>query len=109
MRKISKADAAHLEAVQVAADAATTARDVAKRASEVAQQVADKAAETADKVLLFAQDMQYIKTDIKEIKDKLDNKYVTKEEFSIVRSLVFGLVALILTAFVGGLVFLVFK
>jgi hypothetical protein len=79
------------------------ARDVAEEATCVARDVAKRASEVAEKVLLFAQDMAYIKTDIKDIKDKLDNKYVTKDEFSTVKAITYGLVTLIMIAVVGGL------
>ena len=55
--------------------------------------------------------------------DKLDRKieegfrevrneltcYVRKEEFSTVKSVVYGMVGAVLMAFIGGLIFLVFK
>ena len=100
--------AAH-EAARIAAEAAQIARDVAQKAADTAQKVSEKAAETAEKVLLFAQDMKNIKDDISEIKRKLDNKYVTKEEFVVVRALVYGFASLVLIAFVGGLTYLIFK
>lgn len=61
------------------------------------EEAVKKYAETNERVLLFAQTMQYIQTDIKEIKEKLDNKYVTKEEFSTVKSIAYGFVGLICT------------
>lgn len=44
---------------------------------------------------------------IEEINKKLDEKYVTKESFDPVKTLVFGLVGLILTGVVGALLGLV--
>ena len=35
--------------------------------------------------------------------------YVRKEEFATVKSVVYGMVGAILTAFIGGLIFLIFK
>lgn len=35
--------------------------------------------------------------------------YVRKEEFATVRSIVYGMVGAVLTAFIGGLIYLVFK
>lgn len=46
---------------------------------------------------------------IKEIKEKLDKNYVTQDEFRPVRSIVYGLVGLILTAFAGGIVAMVMR
>lgn len=50
-----------------------------------------------------------IKDDIRDIKLKLENDYVTQQEFEPVKKLVYGLVALTLTAVVGGLLALVVK
>ena len=52
---------------------------------------------------VMANDVRRIKTDVIEIKQRLDSKYVTKEEFDPVKKLVYGIVALILTAVVGAL------
>jgi hypothetical protein len=35
--------------------------------------------------------------------------YVRKEEFATVKSIVYGMVGAILTAFIGGLIYIVFK
>lgn len=62
-----------------------------------------------DKVELavIANDISRIKTDITEIKERLDEKYVTKDEFEPVKKLVYGIVGLILTAVIGALLGLV--
>lgn len=54
-------------------------------------------------------DLEYIKRDIGEIKQTLKADYVTREEFSPIRSIVYGMVGLILTAVIGALVALVIK
>lgn len=43
------------------------------------------------------------------IESMLDNKYVTKEEFYPVKTLVYGVVGLMLTTVVGALVLMVIK
>ena len=94
--------------MQRIADAAKVAERVAQQAVIAARKVVDDAAETARKVLLFSQTIEYIQKDIQEIKLKLDQKYVTKEEFSTVRAITYGLVSLVLVAVVGGLMTLLF-
>lgn len=47
--------------------------------------------------------------DIDEIKENLQKQYVTKDQFDPVRNLVYGVVALLLTGFMGTLVTIVFK
>lgn len=96
-------------AAQVAAEAVTVARDVAMRAAETATKVAELAAKTQESVLLFGQDLAYIKIDIAEIKEKLDSRYVTKEEYKVVKAIVYGMCGSILLAFVGGIVSMLFK
>ena len=59
---------------------------------------------------VVANDITYIKsemTDIKVIMEKMDNKYLTRREFEPVKTIVYGLVAIILIAVVGALVALV--
>ena len=54
-------------------------------------------------------DVSYIKDKLDEVSCKLESKYVSKDEFNVVRNLVFGTCSIILTAFIGGLVFIIFK
>jgi len=112
MEKVNKKNLAEHKAINeaacAAAEAAKVAREVAEQAVVTAQKVVERATETAEKVLLFSQTMEYIQKDIAEIKLKLDQKYVSKEEFSTVRNIVYGLVSLILVAFVGAIFTLVF-
>ena len=56
----------------------------------------------------MAKDIGYIKDEIKEIKENLDNKYVQRSEFTPIRSIVIGMVAIVLTSFLGGVISLVF-
>jgi hypothetical protein len=98
-----------LRQAEVANQAAQVAKDVACEAKEVAKKVVEEARANAEKVLLFSQTMEYIQKDISEIKTKLDNKYVSKEEFATVKSIVYGLVSLILIAVVGAGISILFK
>lgn len=54
-----------------------------------------------------AASIKYIQRDIALINDKLDDKYVTKDEFRPVRNVVYGMVGIILTAVILALVYLV--
>jgi hypothetical protein len=51
--------------------------------------------------------IKYIQRDIAKINEKLDDTYVTKDQFEPVRNIVYGLVALILIGVVGALLALV--
>lgn len=64
---------------------------------------------TQESVALMTQDMGYIKDDIKEIKDIINFRYVSKEEFDPIKKIVYGVVGLLLTAVVVALVALVLK
>jgi hypothetical protein len=100
---MTKATAA-TTAITEAADRA--AAIVAKAASDAATTVAN-AAVAANQLL--NNDIGYIKQDIKEIKEKLDNKYVTVESFDPVRRVVYGLVGVVLVAVAGALIALVIR
>lgn len=51
----------------------------------------------------------YIQRDVTDINSKLDKSYVTKEEFAPVKTLVYGMVGLVLTAVAGALITLVLR
>lgn len=56
---------------------------------------------------VIANDIGYIKDDVKEIKATLSHQYVSKDEFEPIKRIVYGVVGLILVAVVGALVSLV--
>lgn len=66
---------------------------------------------TTDKVVLaeIKKDIEYIKCDVKEIKGKMEQDYVTQEEFKPIRNIVYGMVTMTLTAVVGALLTLILK
>jgi hypothetical protein len=66
---------------------------------------------TTDKVVLaeIKKDIEYIKCDVTEIKDKMNKDYVTQEEFKPIRNIVYGMVTMTLTAVVGALLTLILK
>lgn len=51
--------------------------------------------------------IDYIIDRVKDIEQKLEMKYVSQDEFKPVKSIVFGMVALILTSVVGALLTLI--
>ena len=53
--------------------------------------------------------LDYIQRDVADIKKRLDDNYVTTQEFEPVKKIVYGLVALILVAVVGAIVALVIQ
>ena len=50
-----------------------------------------------------------VREDLKELHNKIDNNYVTRIEFEPVRNIVYGLVSLLLTGVIGGLLMMVIK
>jgi hypothetical protein len=71
----------------------------------------EKQEEVNDKIKLavIANDISYIKTELKDISDKLEEQYVTKSEFDPIKRIVYGMVSLILIAVVVALLALVIK
>lgn len=61
------------------------------------------------KLAVMANNIEYIKTDIVEIKNQLKAEYVTREEYAPVKKLVYGMVGVILVAVVGALLALIIK
>ena len=53
--------------------------------------------------------IRYIQRDIAEINIKLDDKYVTKDEFIPVRNVVYGLVGIILLSVIGAILTIVLR
>lgn len=66
----------------------------------------------AVKMALMQQDIGYIKAKMDDFGRKIDTfgtQFVTIKEFQVVKMIVFGMVGTILTAFIIGLLLLVFK
>lgn len=95
---------------QVANVAATAAAELVKTAAQAAANVANTAASAAHILAESTRiDLGYIKSDIAEIKQRLDNKYVSVEVFEPVKRVVYGIVTLMLVAVVGGILALIIK
>lgn len=90
--------------------ARAAASEVVAMAAAAASQVAETASGAARELAATTRvDLEHIKTDLAEIKTRLDTKYVTAEAFDPVKRLVYGLVALLLTGVVGGVLALILK
>lgn len=67
--------------------------------------------ESTDKVKLavIQKDLEYIKANVDDIKHKMEQDYVTQEEFKPIRNIVYGMVSIVLTGVVGALLALIIK
>ena len=61
----------------------------------------------AQNIALMSKDIGYIKAKVDEVDRKLEGTYITRYEFDPIKRVVYGLVGLILTAVVGGLIGLI--
>jgi len=61
------------------------------------------------KLAVMANDLEYLKSSVDRIDQKLSSGYVTKEEFDPVKRTVYGLITLVLVAVVGALLALVIQ
>lgn len=131
----AKAKAAEVSTLAIA-EALKAATLAATKAADAASAAATIAAATSKDLEYIKKDIADTKLDIKSINEKLDNKYstkeeslnfrkecentkvivdglenkfVTKEQFSLIRGIVFGFVGLVLMAFASGLIYLVFR
>lgn len=68
-------------------------------------------AKTTDRVniAIIATQIMDIKDDLHEIKGKLDDEYITRQEFEPVKKIVYGMVGLILFTVTGWLLLLLHK
>lgn len=60
-------------------------------------------------IAVMANDLGYVRKAVDSLNDKIDNNYVTKEEFKTVKQIVYGFVGLILIAVVGAIMTLVLR
>ena len=86
--------------------AADLASSTAAAASSLAASTAVAAQSLADATRV---DLDYIKRDLQDIKDRLDSKFVSLDVFDPIRRLVYGLVALVMMSVVGALLTLVLR
>ena len=63
--------------------------------------------QNANTIALLTKDVTYIKETVVEIKHNLEKDYITRDQFEPVKKIVYGMVAIILTAVVGALITLV--
>jgi len=61
------------------------------------------------KIAVMANNIENIKEDVKEIKTKLQNNYVTKAEFEPIKKVVYGMVGTMLVGVLGALLVVVLK
>lgn len=67
-----------------------------------------KSQDQVDIAVILSQ-LQDIKDDVRDIKTKLEHDYVTRQEFNPIQKLVYGLVALTLTAVITGLLAMIIR
>lgn len=63
----------------------------------------------AQNIDVIATKIEYIARDVSDIKSKLDEQYVTLDQFEPVKKIVYGMVSVILLAVIGAIVALVIK
>lgn len=90
-------------------EAAERAKKLVTDAAEAALKLIANASGNASGLSVIANDISYIKQDIAEIKEKLEHNYVSKEEFTPVRNIVYGLVGILGLATVGAILKLILK
>lgn len=101
-----------IQAIITAADAAKKAAEVAAEAVRIAAQVATEASRVASLSSIesakVSENITFIKSELSDIKVKLDSKYVTIDSFTPVRNIAYGLMAVMGVATVGAILKLIF-
>ncbi len=54
-------------------------------------------------IAVMKSDVSYVRKAVDDLTTKIDHNYVTKEEFTLVKNLVYGFVGLVLVAVVGAI------
>lgn len=84
-----------------------TARDINDGQSNHRKEYENDRNEDRVNLALMGNDLRYIKEKVTEVAENVNRNYVTKEEFGPVKSLVYGLVGIVLTSVVVAIVALV--
>jgi ABC-type phosphate transport system permease subunit len=87
--------------------ASVVAKTVAETTAAVALEFAKSSASTTSALALLSQDMNYVRKDLSEVKERMEKSFVTSAEFNPVRNIVYGLVAIILVTVIGAILALV--
>jgi hypothetical protein len=87
----------------------SSARITAEALLESARIASKNNAESIAAYGILKNDIEYIKKDVTEIKERLEGQFVSKDEFEPVKKIVYGLVGIILVAVVGALIALVVR
>ncbi|MBU0847062.1 hypothetical protein KKH23_07700 [Patescibacteria group bacterium] len=69
--------------------------------------IEDISKENRTKLAVIANDITYIKKEVEDISEKLEDNYITRQEFDPVKKVVYGIIAIILTSVMAALVALV--
>jgi len=100
----------HLNTNKETAKIATAvAQVVASTAKDLAVEVAKQSQLTMTTLALVGQDINFIKSEISEIKNNIDDKYVTRIEFTPIARTVYGMVSVILLAVIGAIMTLILR
>ena len=94
-------------AAAIAKEAVEVARNLAAKTDQANIKFAESLAVTSQSVLALDLKFGFLQSTLNEIKDIVLNKYVTIEAFKPVRSLVYGMVSLMLASIVGGIMTLI--
>lgn len=94
---------------RIIGEAELKAKELLALASFEAAKLIKETSESVANIKLIANDLTYVRADVTEIKKKLEDKYVTQDQFAPVQKLVYGLVAVLGIAVVGGIIKLIIK
>lgn len=90
-------------------EAATVAEQLlAKAAAKATEIVRDAKESTTEGLALMAKDIEYIRRDLTEIKGKMDKDYVSVDQFTPVRNIVYGMIGVLGLATMGAILKLIF-
>lgn len=98
-----------VQAKRIIEAAELKARELIVSASVEAAKLIKETSESVANIKIMSNDIAYVRSDIQEIKTKLDSSYVTKDTFAPVQRIVYGLVAVLGIATIGAIIKLILK
>lgn len=90
-------------------NAASKAETLVESGAQTARVLLKESSEQVTNIRLIANDLQYMRKDISEIKEKLENNYVTKAEFVPIQRFVFSIIGILGIATVTAILKLILK
>lgn len=97
-----------IEAKILLEEAAIEAKKLVNQATLDASKLIKDTAENITNIKIISNDLAYVRSDVSEIKLKMESTYITRQEFQPVQRIVYGLIAVLGLATLSAIFKLIF-